>query len=120
MVRHMKLLLTMGHSSAKIRLLLALLSSQFLPVAKSSGTTFQRIDSNPFKRDSSASTKMFHVCSLDPTCNYVVKPTENADLEKRPTVDDVTKFYNVWRKIHFASKFSQESVYPHLLASSFD
>ena len=89
---------------AKIRLLLALLYSQFLPIAISSGTAFHRIDSNPCKQTNATVTGIFHRCSFDPTCRFVVKPTENGSLEKRSTVDDVTKFYNVWEKSYAESK----------------
>ena len=82
----------------KSKLLQAIIFSHFLVIVICFGYTFQRIDENDDNIATIGFTKIFHQCSLDSTCNFVVKPKKNSDLEKRQTIDDVATLYNVWKK----------------------
>ena len=61
--------------------------------------TFQRIDENDDGRMPIGFTMIFHECTLDFGCKFVVRRNSRSELEKIHTVEDGSKFYNVWKKL---------------------
>ena len=72
---------------------------QILSIVNGSGDAFQRIDKNDEGNTVVGLTRFFHQCSIDSGCNFVVKKNEDSELEKLQNVDDVTKYYNVWKRL---------------------
>ena len=44
-------------------------------------------------------TRIFHECTFESGCSFIVKRSKGSELEKMKKIDDVTNFYNVWKKL---------------------
>ena len=71
---------------------------QVLSMVKCSGYTFQRDDRNNENSMVVGFTKHFHQCSIDTDCNFVVKRNKGSKFEKKHKIDDISNYYNVWKK----------------------
>lgn len=87
----------MARKSAVI-FLFAFICSNLLPIAISSGVTFQRIDEKIDQYEMAEETMIFQRCSLNSTCNFVVKRTIDSNFEERHAIDDIASFISVWKK----------------------
>ena len=82
----------------KVYFLQVVIISRFLSPVSSFGYTFQRIDKNDDNSLIVDFTSIFHECSFESICNFVVKANKNSEMEKRQNVDDISTLLYIWKK----------------------
>ena len=72
----------------------------------SQGTYFERIDKNKGNEIPMVSvTREFHRCNLKKECNYIVKSSGNDAVEMKDSLESLSMYLAVWKKISISGEF---------------